>query len=283
MNENQIDAIKNNDLDELKANFKTSADCNALSEDGIPALMLAAEKKSADAVKFLLEKGADINFALKSDDEDINGKTAIDIAIDKDDSETIEAFLFGKPGKSIANKILCYASTPQNLEKTIAFGADINAAVCDEQPLLISVLERNDSLSLDVLLKNAANVNIKDNEGMPAVFYSQPGSLKKLIKSKVDLTATYKNKTIIQDFIDTYISFFSNGYELDNVRVLLENNYEAPKTIDGKTISEYVKTKMYEKPSSPSMKITVDETRDKVRFEKKKEEVLEFLKSRDIN
>jgi ankyrin repeat protein len=266
----------------LASLFKTPQDCNGIDADGAPALIIAAYAKSPEAVKYLLTHGADVNYKIKSEDEDINGKTALDIAIDRDNTDTYLAFLNAKLTPEMAGKLICLVETLSDIEKLIGFGVDINKILCDEEPMFIKAVESNKEDFIKLLIKKGANINIKDSDGMSALFVAQPEGMKILVDNKVDVSATFKGKTIFQDAVDTYCSFFSNGYELNSLKVLLDNGYKLPEKIDGKSPLEYVKTKPYEYPTSPNSKIKVDETKDKERYEKKKNEVVEFLKNKGV-
>ena len=54
-------AIRTNDMATLRTLVRTAADANAKTQSGDPLLMVAAAAGSADAVRFLLDQGADVN------------------------------------------------------------------------------------------------------------------------------------------------------------------------------------------------------------------------------
>jgi ankyrin repeat protein len=59
--EEWINAAKSRNIEEMKLLFKKGADVNAAGKDGFTALMAVSLKGHTEVVKFLLDKGADVD------------------------------------------------------------------------------------------------------------------------------------------------------------------------------------------------------------------------------
>lgn len=253
------------------------AKINAKDSSDYTPLMLAAKNKSPLAVKALLDNGADASILY---DEE----TAFDMALNKGDEETIEAFIYGKPTKQMLNGILCNSENLEIIQKAITMGADINS-ICDddEKMSLIFITVKNDELELvTLLIKNGANINAKSVDGTPLLFYSGNLTiLKLLIANKVDIKATdAKNNTILIDCFETTLNpGFKNNFE--QIKFWVENGLEIPKTIQNKPILKYIDEYTYEFPKHYK-KSPENEAQLAKNCSERKETLKTYLKSKGI-
>jgi ankyrin repeat protein len=130
--ENSVDlfsAIRNNNLDVLKRNLNTTA-LNSRDRRGATPLMHAAAYGSIEAMKLLLEAGADVNAA-----NDFN-----------------------------ATALLWCARDPDKARLLIERGADVNAqSKQGRTPLMLASMRDGGSDIVALLLAKGANPKVKDN------------------------------------------------------------------------------------------------------------------------
>jgi len=154
-------AVRSNDLARVKALVGSSAEANARDEQGESPLLYAAAVGSVDAMKYLLDKGADVNAQngfgstalmisatdlgkvrlLVEHGADLNraskqGRTALFIAAMSDQSSEIVRYLVAKGADlkakdAFGNTILTAAATGNDLNTiriALDAGMDVNAA-----------------------------------------------------------------------------------------------------------------------------------------------------------
>ena len=63
-----FEAVKNNDIKEVRSLLEQGADPNSADEDGDHLLMYAVLYSSVDCMKLLIEKGSDVNAKNKIDE-----------------------------------------------------------------------------------------------------------------------------------------------------------------------------------------------------------------------
>lgn len=154
-------AVRTNDLARVKTLVGSAADANAKDEQGDSPLLYSAAVGSADAMKYLLDKGADVNVQngfgstalmisatdiakvrlLVEHGADVNraskqGRTALFIAAMSDQSSEIVRYLVAKGANlkakdAFGNTILTAAATGNDLNTiriALDAGVDVNAA-----------------------------------------------------------------------------------------------------------------------------------------------------------
>src|ERR1035437_10273980 len=142
-----IQAIRNNDLASLKARLAKGAQVNTRDQRGSTLLMHAAAFGSPEAVKLLLESGADVNA--------------------KNDLE--------------ATALILGAGYPEKVRMLVEKGADVNAhSKLGRTPLMIAAGCDGCSATVKVLLDKGADPNAKEKEGAlaagAAVIVSENGA-----------------------------------------------------------------------------------------------------------
>jgi ankyrin repeat protein len=128
-----IQAIRNNDLASLKANIaKGSGVVNTRDQRGSTLLMHAAAIGSPEAVKLLLESGADVN-----------AKNEVE-----------------------ATALILGAGNPAKARMLVEKGADVNAhSKLGRTPLLIAASCESCTATVKLLLDKGADANAKDKDG----------------------------------------------------------------------------------------------------------------------
>jgi hypothetical protein len=144
-------AINQGNLARINELLSSGYDVNSRSawEGGRSALMLAAENGRTDAVKLLVERGAEVDL------RDQWGRTALMYACSYEE-----------------------ASTPERLE-IIKFlidrGADVNAKTESGETALMYAAENQEAEYVKLLIDRGADVNAKDAEGDAAWAYAAYG------------------------------------------------------------------------------------------------------------
>ena len=127
-----IQAIRNNDLTSLKASLAKGAGVNTKDARGSTLLMHAAAVGSPEAVKLLLESGADVN-----------AKNDVD-----------------------ATALILGAGNPEKARMLVEKGADVNAhSKLGRTPLMIAAGCDGCAATVKLLLDKGADVNAKDKQG----------------------------------------------------------------------------------------------------------------------
>src|SRR5687767_11572615 len=129
-------AVRNNDLAFLKAELTKGAEVNTRDRRGSTLLMHAAAFGSSEAVKLLLDSGADVN-----------AKNGVD-----------------------ASPLLWGAGDPAKAKLLIEKGANVNAtSKLGRTPLMIAAACVDCLDTVRLLVEKGAEVNAKDQRGMPAI------------------------------------------------------------------------------------------------------------------
>jgi len=193
-------AIRANNLPQLKTLVRTAADANAKDEAGNPLVMVAAAVGSTDSMRFLLDAGADVNAqnafgstALIWSATDIakvrlllerganvnaaakTGRTALFVAAMSDPSADIVRLLVAKGAdvktKDAFGNTVLNAAVVGNDMATIHLmvdaGLDVNAGSVDGVTPLMSVASHNNLAAAKLLLAKGARVNVA---AMPSMF-----------------------------------------------------------------------------------------------------------------
>src|SRR5678809_61138 len=155
-----FEAVRNNDLKEVKSLLEKGADPNSADEDGDHLLMYATLYSSIDCMKILIEKGADIN-AKNNLDETALMWSVHDI---------------------------------EKLKFLIANGADVNAkAKSGNTPLLIASVGTGKYDAIKLLIDKGANVlavnNRKENALVRAALFGDTATISLLLGKGLDINA----------------------------------------------------------------------------------------------
>ena len=151
-----IEAIRINDLAGMKARLEAGTDVNAHDSRDTTLLMHAAAVGSVDAVKLLLDGGANVN--LKSQ----LGSTALTLAADQ----------------------------PEKARLLIAKGADVNAATkSGRTPLMIAAHCDGCSAIVKLLLEKGANAKAKDGTQRTALLEAATSNDMESVRLLVDAGA----------------------------------------------------------------------------------------------
>jgi ankyrin repeat protein len=186
-------AIRNNDLVRLKVLVRTAEDANAKDESGNTPLLYAAATGSFESMKFLLDRGTDVNVQnafgatalvwsatdpakvrlLLDHGANVNlatkqGRTAIFVAAMSDQSAGTVRLLAAKGADlkvkdAFQNTALTAAATGNDLETiriALDAGVDVNAeSMTGLTPLMISAGYHGNLQATRLLLAKGANVN----------------------------------------------------------------------------------------------------------------------------
>lgn len=215
---NLITAITLNNLQLLKDLIaKEGADINASLSRGDKAIHVAAREGNCEAIKLLLANDANIN--AKSND----GSTALHIACAQRHTQVCQllieerANLEARKSSGItALHIACGVGLPPDtIEAFIEGGTNVNESNDHGLTALhMAVVSRHQSI-VDLLLKNRADINAKDDFDLSPMHYAVGGTCANFIK-----TAIFKKGLII----DTTVTDVCQRQGLDAiVRRLLED------------------------------------------------------------
>ena len=147
---------------ELSELIENGAHVDAVDEDGRTALTVAVAKNNADCVKALLVVGADVNA------ENKNGWTALMAAVAKSNVDCV--------------KVLLEA------------GADVNAKDKDEVTILMRAALKGHTNCVKTLLKAGADVNAKLKDGSTALMMATTLGHTDCVKALQEAVANVKSK-----------------------------------------------------------------------------------------
>jgi ankyrin repeat protein len=226
-------AIRGNDLTKLQAVLAGGASANHNDARGLTPLMYAAAVGSADAMKLLIEKGADVNAknafdstALMWSVTDINkvrllvakganvnavskqGHTAMLLAAMSDGSAAIVRLLIAEGANVKAvdnNKIngLLAASAANDLESVNLFvdaGLDVNSKDAADQTPLMNAAGRGNTAMVKWLLAKGADVNAVSAEKSGGMVKNGPIGLGKF--TALILASTYGPAETVRALLD---------------------------------------------------------------------------------
>lgn len=185
-----MEAITNDNLEEVKRLLDEGVEINAWNKDGDTALMYASEDGKIELVKLLLDKGADVNAT------GYDGCTALIRACENEKIEVIKRLLKNKADVNVRAKdgetaLIC-ACQKGNLEVAkvlIAKGADVNAKGEDSRtPLIMACIGSMDNQleMIKLLLKNGSGVEIKDDYNETALMHAAASNNPKIVKLLID-------------------------------------------------------------------------------------------------
>jgi len=155
-----FEAVKNNDLKEVKSLLEKGADPNSVDEDGDLLLMYAALYSSVDCMALLIEKGSNINTKNKIDE----------------------------------TTLMWAIHDLEKMKLLIEHGADVNAkAKSGNTPLLIAAVGHGKYDAVKLLLDKGANAsavnNRKENALMRAALFGDTNTITLLLSKGLDINA----------------------------------------------------------------------------------------------
>ncbi|MFH1112699.1 MAG: ankyrin repeat domain-containing protein [Pseudomonadota bacterium] len=165
-----LQAVEKGDVDAVKRIIERGADVNHRYKEGVTPLMIAAKSGRTDAVKLLLERGADVHATASK------GWTPILYAAFGGDPETITLLL--DRGAEVRKKSetgwtpLMTASS-QGHKAAVALllskGADVHASDGKGRTPLICAASKGKTDVMRLLLDKGADINVKSKTGMTAL------------------------------------------------------------------------------------------------------------------
>ena len=155
-------------------------------------LLLKTSKADTETVLSLIEAGVDVNI------QDENGMTALMIAAQTGQVELVEAFIKAEANMNIRTcfgdtALICATMKKQknSVNKLLEFGANVNIQGQYGQTALFHAAKKKDEESLKALLQCNANPDIKDNDGKTiletAIITKNSENVSKLIKAGADV------------------------------------------------------------------------------------------------
>ncbi|WP_197431086.1 ankyrin repeat domain-containing protein [Aliiruegeria sabulilitoris] len=173
--ETLIRAARNGDTGVLQLLVNAGLDIN--EGDGSTALMQAAGMGHAEAVKFLIENGAEVST------RDETGRTAFFWALQNNHLDIVD--ILNSAGAEFftdqvsINLTLLDATKSKNtflMRKALEVGADIDVLGQNKRsPLIVAAVQR-DTERANFLIERGANVSIQDVIGRPALHYATAGN-----------------------------------------------------------------------------------------------------------
>ncbi len=182
-------AIKDGDLEAVKAITATRFDINTRYQHDWTGLHFAAKAKHVGIVRLLIDAGIDINAVSEI------WQTPLDVARQHGNDSIIDAVTKagGRSATDMWVHAAVFAGDAGKLKKHLASGADVNALVRGELPLCIA-LERRRWPMVDHLLKAGADVKRAQADKDTALHSAARSGadekiIRKIIKAGADLNA----------------------------------------------------------------------------------------------
>lgn len=194
-----LKAARNGDLETLKkylATDKAAAMLVAKNENGMTALLSAAQSEQLDCFKFLLASGADITA------KNNHNKTALHLVAGHLQTEFISLCLqhgltpaakLGE-GSDSALSIAAGRNRPENVRLLLEAGADVN-----DRNALVYAFRNSHYETAELLIKHGVDVNLRDNyyQYTPLHFVASNGNMRLLelllAQEGIDLNAKAKD------------------------------------------------------------------------------------------
>ena len=186
-----LNAVKKGNVNAVKKLLNNGANVNrADNENGITPLLTASRNGHTEVVKLLLNKGADVNKA------DKNGRTPLWNASGEGHTKVVKVLL-GARGIDV-NKVDNYGQTPliiasyeghmDIVKLLLAKGADINQVDEDGESALHAASDAGHDDIVKFLMAKGADVNKADNEGRTHLWIAtrngHVSTVRELLKSK---------------------------------------------------------------------------------------------------
>lgn len=232
-----IDAVKNGEVNTVRALIAQKVDVNATEADGTTALHWAAHTGDATIAEMLIKAGANAKAVTR------NGATPYALALNKGNARVIELLLKnGEDPKAViagepAIMMVARAGNPDAVKSLLARGADANMAEpTRKQTALMWAASEGNTAAVKVLLEAGANINARSK----APKAPMPGGRIPRISDPIGLRAhrdpTWSPNTNGLEF--TPIMWAAREGHIDTVKALLDGgaNVNDEKPGDGTTV-----------------------------------------------
>ncbi|MCA1959573.1 MAG: ankyrin repeat domain-containing protein [Desulfomonile sp.] len=187
--ETLIAAVRKRDRNAVRQLLDEGADINAPDEDGVTPCMQAAVQGDAELVELLLQRGADVNR------KDAMGSTALSLAIEGGNPRVVKALLARDRARGSVELIEASRSGRGDVVKVLLQGG-ANANAQDEQgnTLLMLAAGAGDLPLVKMLLERGADVNARNHQGVTALAwaYSSPLSEGVPLKARREIVRLLK-------------------------------------------------------------------------------------------
>ncbi len=184
-------AAMRGDVEAVRALLNSGADVNVKHEDGWSGLMLAAVNGYSPVVEALLDKGANVDAK-----EDFMGQTALIWAVKGGYTSVVNVLLKAGANVNARDKfggtaLTRAASSGQTeiVKTLLEAGADINAREYDGDTASIEATAESHLEIIQALLKAGANVNDKDLDGRTLLMIAAMTGAEKAVKLLLDAGA----------------------------------------------------------------------------------------------
>ena len=169
------DAARYGNVEAMKFLLQHGADINETSIDGGSGLISASYKGHVEAVRFLLEKGADISMLLDQ-------RNALYWAVDRQHPEIVDLLLEKEIDTSGALVLAVEKGDVKIIKKLLKYSVDLNETnLKGYTPLTIAVIQ-SDKKAVQILIEHGADVYHPDKNGMTALQYAQEFEDEEMIK-----------------------------------------------------------------------------------------------------
>ena len=200
---------------------KIGADINYKNEkEGDTPLTRALKFAPDEYVDYLIENGADLFV------EDKIGENPLDIAVEHARCKYYQMFLEKglRPSKKHTIIQLAKRNLFELLKDAIDGGADVDSCEIDGSTALIEAVKVGNLDMVDYLLKKGASLEIEDNKGDTAIYYSESEEIiEKLLDSGLNINHKNKEgKTVVTKFLEKYM----DRKEIEILKIYLEKGAE---------------------------------------------------------
>lgn len=180
---------------ELSELIENGARVDAVDEDGRTALMVAVAKNNADCVKALLEARADVNAKNKK------GGTALMLAVDEGHTDCVKTLLeagadVNEENKNGATALMAAVAKGHTdcMKALLEAGEDVNAKNKNGYTALMAAVLKGHTDCVKPLLKAGADANVKDKDGETALMLAVDGGHTDCVKALLEAGADVNAK-----------------------------------------------------------------------------------------
>jgi len=167
-----FNAIRNNQLSELRSLVKDRAAANVKDDRGITALMVAAYAGSADSMRFLIEHGANVNAKNAFDSTalmwSVTDMQKVRMLVDRGADVNARS----KPGRTAVMVAARGDRSADIVRYLISKGADLKAVDGMKTTVLTAAAQGNDTETIRMMVNAGLDVNAPDVLGMTPFIYA---------------------------------------------------------------------------------------------------------------